>query len=73
MKAEKRLEIYKENEDYVIERINEFNHASKKRYSKAGLIEALENYKVHGNLEEYDIQISDELWSLVVNTLAKEV
>lgn len=72
MKVKKKMEVYKENEDYIIERTNEFNHAFKKRYSKAGFIEALQHYKTHGKLEDYDIEASEEVWALVVNTLAKE-
>ncbi|MFB4473735.1 hypothetical protein ACDI16_12495 [Oceanobacillus caeni] len=70
--VEKTLKIYKENDDYVMERINEFNHAFKKHYSKAGLIEALQEYKVLGELEKYDIQASNDVWALVINALSQE-
>lgn len=70
--SEKVLKIYKENDDYVMERINEFNAAFKRHYSKAGLIEALQEYKTLGELEKYDIQASNEVWALVINTLSQE-
>lgn len=42
----KRLKIYKENNEFVIERINEFNHSFKKQYiTENGLFEAIEPYK----------------------------
>lgn len=73
MEAEKVLKVYKDNDDYVLERINQFGHAFKKRFSKAGLIEALQQYKTTGELEEYDIQAADDVLTLVINTLSERV
>lgn len=65
------LKIYKENDDYVMERIND-NATFKRHYSKAGLIVALQEYKTLGELEMYDIQASNEVWALVINALSQE-
>lgn len=65
------LKIYKENDDYVMERIND-NATFKRHYRKAGLIVALQEYKTLGELEKYDIQASNEVWALVINALSQE-
>jgi len=66
--VEKTLKIYKENNEFVVERINQFNHATKRRYlTENGLKEALKAYKPV--LSEYDIDASDEIWSQVLNYL----
>lgn len=67
----KKLQIFKEQDDYVIRRINEFGTTFERRYSKAGLIEAIQQYKTLGELEKYDIQAGDDLWPLVINTLSE--
>lgn len=41
--ALKKLQIFQEQDDYVVRRINEFNTTSERRYSK-GLIDALQEY-----------------------------
>lgn len=66
--VEKTLKIYKENDDFVIERINQFKHTSKRRFiTEEGFKEALHAYK--SVLDEYDIQASGETWPLVINYL----
>lgn len=69
----KKLLIYKENGEFVIERINEFNHAFKRKFiTENGLLEGLQSYKEM--MMEYDIQVSDELSSVVMNFLnSKEI
>ncbi|OUB38596.1 hypothetical protein BK708_00085 [Bacillus thuringiensis serovar yunnanensis] len=64
----KKLLIYKENDEFVIERVNEFNHAFKRFYiSEQGLFEGLQSYRQV--LSEYELEVSDELWSMVLNFL----
>ncbi|WP_087974584.1 hypothetical protein [Oceanobacillus rekensis] len=64
----KTLKIYKDNNEFVIERVNEFNHATKRTYiSEEGLKEALQSYKPV--IEEYEIEVSKELWAFVINYL----
>lgn len=64
----KKLLIYKEKDEFVIERVNEFNHAFKRNFiSEQGLLEGLQSYKPV--IGEYQLEVSDELWSLVINCL----
>lgn len=64
----KKLRVYKENGEFVIERVNEFNHAFKRSFmSENGLFEGLSVYK--DTLENYELEVSEELWAVVVNFL----
>lgn len=64
----KKLLIYKENAEFVIERINEFNHAFKRSFiSEQGLFEGLHSYQQV--ISEYELEVSEELWALVINFL----
>lgn len=52
----KRLKIYKDEGEFVIERINEFNHATKRRFiSEQGLLEGLDAYS-SDELSKYELQ-----------------
>lgn len=56
----KKLFVYMENKEFVIERVNEFNHSTKRFFiTENGLFEGLEVYKPI--ISEYEIQFSDEL------------
>ncbi|MGM0845764.1 MAG: hypothetical protein ACQEUT_12365 [Bacillota bacterium] len=56
----KKLSVYKENGEFVIERINQFDHATKRTFlSEEGLLEGLHDYL--DVLEEYDLDVSEEL------------
>jgi hypothetical protein len=69
---EKTLKIYKENGEFVIERVNEFNHATKRFFiTEEGLKEGLDPYVMDG-LNAYRLEVSEELWALVVNYLGQE-
>ncbi|WP_299833688.1 hypothetical protein [uncultured Metabacillus sp.] len=62
----KKLLIYKENGEFVMERVNEFNHAVKRHFiSEEGLLEGLQSYQQV--IAEYELEVIDELWPLVVN------
>jgi len=64
----KKLHIYKENDEFVIEKVNEFNHATKRSFiSEEGLFEHLEVYK--DVLDQYKLEVTDDLWSKVLNYL----
>jgi len=68
----KTLKIFKDYNEFVIERINEFNHSTKRRFiSEQGLLEGLEAYS-QADLSQYDIQVSPELWALVLNQLQRQ-
>lgn len=62
----KKLKIYKENGEFVIERVNQFNHATKRLFiSEEGLKEGLQSYQMV--IDEYELEVSEELWALVNN------
>jgi hypothetical protein len=64
----KKLLIYKENGEFVIERVNEFNYTFKQNFiNEQGLLEGLQSYQ--GVIDKYKLEVSDELWSLVINFL----
>lgn len=68
-----KLRIYEEKNQFVIERINQFNHSSKQFFDTDEEVkEALTHYVTSSELEKYDIEIEDnKIWSLVVNHLTK--
>lgn len=64
----KKIKVYMENGEFAIERVNEFNHSTKRYFlSEEGLKEGLDAYKPV--LHDYDIEVSEELWALVINHL----
>lgn len=66
----KKLLIYKENGEFVIERVNEFNHATKRYFvSEGGLKEGLDAYLPV--IDEYQIEADEDVWALVINHLSK--
>lgn len=66
----KTLKIYKQNDEFVIERVNEFNHATKRFFiTEEGLKEGLDAYRLV--IEQYEIEASEDVWALVINHLNK--
>ncbi|WP_329812606.1 hypothetical protein, partial [Streptomyces sp. GSL17-113] len=66
----KKLHVYKENEEFVIERINQFDHATKRYFSsEEGLFEGLHNYM--DVLHDYQLDVSEELWTTVIPFLSR--
>lgn len=64
----KKLSIYKQNDEFVIERTNQFNHATKRFFtSEEGLKEGIQAYMDF--LDEYELNVSNELWATVINIL----
>lgn len=62
----KKLRIYKENGEFCIERVNQFNHATKRFFiSEEGLKEGLQAYQPV--IDEYELEVSEELWAFVIN------
>ena len=56
-----------EQGEFVLERINQFDHATKRHFiSEQGLIEALESYP---DLSEYEIETDASLWAIVINAV----
>jgi len=67
----KKLKIYRQNGEYVIERVNQFGHSTKRFFiTEAGLIEGIEAY--NPVIGEYEIELDDELWQVVKDQLARE-
>lgn len=64
----KKLEIYKENDEFVIECVNEFDHSTKRVFiSEEGLKDGLLAFREV--LSDYEMNVSDELWPFVINYL----
>ena len=64
----KKLKIYKENGEFVIERINEFNHATKRFFvTQDGLFDVLKAYRT--GIADYQLDVSEELWATIINFL----
>lgn len=67
----KKLLVYKENDEFVIERVNEFNHSTKHYFiTEEGLKEGLDAYDPV--IHEYALEVSKELWAMVINHLGRE-
>ncbi|MDC3422867.1 hypothetical protein NC661_21215 [Aquibacillus koreensis] len=64
----RKLKIYMENGEFIVERINEFNNATKRTFlTEEGLLEGLGAYIEV--LDQYELEVSDELWAKVINFL----
>lgn len=62
----KTLKVYKDNGEFVIERVNEFKHATKRFFiTEEGLKEGLDAYQPI--IEQYEIEASEDLRELVTN------
>lgn len=67
----KKLKVYKQDNDFVLERINEFNHSTKRVFAtEYGLLEGLEAYGA--SFDEYNVQIDLES-KYIKNMIVKEV
>lgn len=65
----KTLKIYKQDDEFVLERINQFGTSFKSAFITAdGLKEALDYYK--WVIHEYQIVAAEDVWALVVNHLS---
>jgi hypothetical protein len=66
----KTLKIYKTDEgEYALERINEFQNVTKRFCENQE--ELIDTLKAYPNLEDYDIQVNQSLWSVIINQLNK--
>ncbi|RHW31495.1 hypothetical protein D1B31_22065 [Neobacillus notoginsengisoli] len=64
----KTLHVYKENGEFVIERVNEFNHATKRLFvTEEGLKEGLDCYRPV--IAGYKVAVDVELIALVRDRL----
>lgn len=67
----KKLKIYKEDDSFVLERINQFDHATKRYFiTENGLLEAFDQYQPV--MEEYELFIEQgqDLIGLITRHLA---
>lgn len=70
----KKLKIYKENDSFVLERINQFDHATKRFFiTENGLLEAFDQYQ--HVMEEYELVIEQgqDLIGLITRHLANRI
>ena len=66
----KTLKIFKGNGEYHIHRVNQFATVFKRSFiTEEGLKEGLDAY--HPVIHEYQIEASEDVWSLVINHLSK--
>lgn len=69
----KQLKIYKENGEFVLERINQFDHATKRYFiTENGLLEALDQYQHVMHEYELSIEQGQDLIGLIAHHLAKK-
>ncbi|WP_054860087.1 hypothetical protein [Gracilibacillus sp. JCM 18860] len=60
------------NQDFVVQRINDFGTKFERRFvTKQGLEECLKDYKTNNVIDDYEIETSDDLWKFVIDTLGK--
>jgi hypothetical protein len=64
----KTLTIFRDNDDIVVERKNQFGTAFKKVFeTEKGMLDYLEVYKSTDTIADYQLHVSEEFWSLVIN------
>ncbi len=65
---QKRISIFKSNGNFIVEiRSDLFVHVTKKSFdSEKQLLDYLKEFK---SLSDYELEVSEELWSLVINSL----
>jgi hypothetical protein len=67
---QKRISIFKSNGNFIVEISSDlFVHVTKKSFdSEKQLLDYLKEFK---SLSDYELEVSEELWSLVINSLNK--
>ncbi|MGE6756250.1 hypothetical protein ACQKFO_22945 [Rossellomorea sp. NPDC071047] len=64
----KTLTISREDNGIVVERKNEFGTPFKKVFeTEKGMLDYLDVYKSTDTIAEYQLHVSEEFWSLVIN------
>lgn len=64
----KKILIYKYDNDFILERVNDFGHSWKRYFdSEKGLLEGLDAYR--DIISEYNLDVSEDLWATVINYL----
>lgn len=66
----KKLKVYEENGEFVLERVNQFGTSFKRSFiTEEGLKEGLDSYRPV--IHEYEIEASEDVWALVINHLSQ--
>lgn len=64
----KTLSVFRTEEGIIVERKNEFGTIFKSIFeTTTGMLENLEVYKNTGKLDEYELDVSNEFWAIVIN------
>jgi hypothetical protein len=62
------LSVYRTDEGIIVDRKNEFGTSFEKAFDTVeGMLEYLDTYKQTGKIDEYQLNISNEFWSTVIN------
>lgn len=69
----KTLSIFRTADGITVERKNQFGTTFKKVFeTEEGMLEYLSTYKTTGAIDEYEMKVSEEFWTLVINSLASK-
>lgn len=67
----KLLSVYRTSEGIIVERKNEFGTKFKSVFETTdAMLEHLDVYKSTGKITEYELNVSNEFWGLVINHLS---
>lgn len=65
------LSVFRSREGIIVEGRNELGEKSKSVFdTESALLNHLDTYKNAGNLEEYELNVSNEFWAAVINHLS---
>lgn len=67
----KTLSVYRSSEGIIVERKNEFGTRFKSVFETTeAMLECLNGYKLVGNIDQYELEVSEEFWATVINFLS---
>lgn len=65
------LSVFRTDEGIIVERKNEFGTRFKKVFETVeSMLEYIDTYKQTGKIDEYELNISNEFWAMVINFLS---
>lgn len=65
------LSVYRTSKGIIVERRNELGIESEQVFDQEkDMLQCLDNYKSKGNLDEYELNVDNEFWAIVVNHLS---
>ena len=66
----KTLSVYRTEKGIIVERKSELGLSSEKSFeTEKAMLEHLDEYKKQGEIENYELNVSNEFWSLIINHL----